>query len=61
MDWIAEGKTSAEVGTILQISSRTVEKHLEAVFNRFGVDNRVAAVRMYLDLRNGKDGRQPVA
>lgn len=58
MNWIAEGKTSAEVAMILDISPRTVEKHLEAVFQRFGVENRVAAVRTYLDLKAGRDPRQ---
>ena len=53
MEWIAEGKTSAEVAIILNISPRTVEKHLEAVFQRLGVKNRIAAVRRYLDLRSG--------
>jgi len=53
MDWIAEGKTSAEVAIILEISPRTVEKHLEAVFQRFGVENRVAAVRTYLEAKGG--------
>lgn len=53
MDWIAEGKTSAEAAIILGISPRTVEKHLEAVFQRLGVENRIAAVRRYLDLKRG--------
>jgi DNA-binding CsgD family transcriptional regulator len=53
MDWIAEGKTSAEVAMILEISPRTVEKHLEAIFQRFGVENRVAAVRSYLEAKGG--------
>jgi len=53
MDWIAEGKTSAEVAMILEISPRTVEKHLEAVFQRLGVENRVAAMRSYLEAKGG--------
>ena len=53
MSWIAEGKTSAEVAIILEISPRTVEKHLEAVFQRLGVENRITAVRRYLDLKAG--------
>lgn len=53
MDWIAEGKTSAETAIILDISPRTVEKHLEAVFQRLGVENRIAAVRRFLDLKAG--------
>ena len=53
MDWIAEGKTSAEAAIILGISPRTVEKHLEAVFQRLGVENRIAAMRRYLDMKRG--------
>lgn len=53
MDWIAEGKTSGEAAIILGISPRTVEKHLEAIFQRLGVENRIAAMRRYLDLKRG--------
>jgi DNA-binding CsgD family transcriptional regulator len=54
MGWIAEGKTSGETAIILDISPRTVEKHLEAIFQRLGVENRVAAVRNYLDIKSGQ-------
>lgn len=56
MEWISEGKTTAETATILKISPRTVEKHLEAIFERFGVENRIAAVRRYLDSKAGIAG-----
>lgn len=59
MDWIAEGKTSAEVAIILEISPRTVEKHLEAVFQRLGVENRVAAMRSYLEAKGGFGSHPP--
>lgn len=54
MEWISEGKTSAETAIILDISPRTVEKHLEAVFQRLGVENRISAVRRFLDLKTGQ-------
>ncbi|MFC7338962.1 response regulator transcription factor [Haloferula chungangensis] len=54
MNWISQGKTSAETATILDISPRTVEKHLEAIFQRLGVENRIAAVRNYLDIKSGQ-------
>jgi DNA-binding CsgD family transcriptional regulator len=54
MEWIAEGKTSAETAIILDISPRTVEKHLEAVFQRLGVENRITAVRRYLEMKSGQ-------
>lgn len=42
--WAAEGKTRAETATILDISERTVQKHLEHVYAKLDVNNRVAAV-----------------
>ncbi|MEO1679587.1 MAG: DNA-binding response regulator [Pseudomonadota bacterium] len=44
--WLTLGKTNRDIGDILDLSSRTVNKHLEAVFQKLGVDNRTtAAVR----------------
>lgn len=41
--WISRGKTNAEVASILGIEMRTVEKHLENIFNKLEVSNRTAA------------------
>ena len=41
--WIAQGKTNREIGEILEMSPRTVNKHLETVFPKLGVENRTAA------------------
>lgn len=41
--WIAHGKTNREIGQILEMSPRTVNKHLEQVFRKLGVDNRTSA------------------
>jgi DNA-binding CsgD family transcriptional regulator len=40
---VAGGKTNAEIGVILAISARTVQKHLEHVFQKIGVETRTAA------------------
>jgi len=42
--WVAQGKTDAVIGTIPSLSSRTVAKHLEHIYQRLGVENRSAAV-----------------
>ncbi|WP_045224357.1 response regulator transcription factor [Methyloterricola oryzae] len=42
--WVARGKTNREVGMILGSSPRTVNKHLEHVFEKLGVETRSAAV-----------------
>jgi DNA-binding response OmpR family regulator/DNA-binding CsgD family transcriptional regulator len=41
--WISRGKSNREIGEILDISPRTVNKHLEQVFVKLGVENRAAA------------------
>lgn len=41
--WIARGKTNREIGTILTMSPRTVNKHLEQIFRKLGVENRTTA------------------
>ena len=41
--WVAHGKTNREVGEILSLSPRTVNKHLEQLYPKIEVDNRTAA------------------
>lgn len=44
MQWLACGKTDAEIGALLAISPRTVHKHLQHVYEKLGVETRTAAV-----------------
>jgi len=46
--WIAHGKTNREVAEILSMSPRTVNKHLEQIFNKLEVDNRTSAAALAL-------------
>jgi DNA-binding response OmpR family regulator/DNA-binding CsgD family transcriptional regulator len=41
--WIARGKSNKDISGILQISPRTVNKHLEQIFEKLGVENRASA------------------
>lgn len=41
--WIAKGKTNREIAQILDLSPRTINKHLEQVFKKVGVENRTSA------------------
>src|SRR5688572_414867 len=41
--WIAQGKTNAEIGLILSVGARTVEKHVESILRKLHVENRTAA------------------
>ena len=50
--WVAQGKSNKELALILGISPRTVNKHLETVFEKMMVENRTAAARMALKCLN---------
>lgn len=41
--WIARGKSNRDIGDILGLSPRTVNKHLEQVYSKLGVENRASA------------------
>ena len=41
--WLTAGKTNQEIAGNLGLSRRTVDKHLEQVLEKLGVDNRTAA------------------
>jgi len=41
--WLANGKSNKEIAKILGMGVRTVNKHLEQVFPKLGVENRTAA------------------
>lgn len=56
LHWITEGKSNPGIAIILGISPRTVEKHVEHIFEKLGVETRIAAIRHVLDARNHRDG-----
>jgi len=41
--WIAKGKPNRDIAEILGLSPRTVNKHLEQIYSKLGVENRAAA------------------
>lgn len=41
--WISRGKANREISEILGISPRTVNKHLEQIFQKMGIENRASA------------------
>ena len=44
--WVVKGQTDRDIGDILGSSPRTVQKHLEQVFGKLGVETRAAAVAL---------------
>lgn len=41
--WVSYGKSSLDISEVLEISPRTVQKHLEHVYTKLGVETRSAA------------------
>ena len=50
--WISRGKTNQEIAIILDFSPRTVNKHLEQIFRKLGVENRTTAAAVSLKYLN---------
>lgn len=47
--WIVLGKTNPEIASVLEMSPRTVNKHLEHIFTKLGVETRTAAATVALN------------
>ena len=46
LSWLAKGKTNRDIADILGMSPRTVNKHLEHIFEKLGVETRAAAAAL---------------
>ncbi len=44
--WIAPGKSNRDIAEILDFSPRTVNKYLEQIYAKFGVENRASAAAL---------------
>jgi DNA-binding response OmpR family regulator len=44
--WLARGKSNRDIAQILNVSYRTIDKHLEQIYPKLGVEARTAAVAM---------------
>ena len=50
LHWVSQGKRNGEVALILGISLRTVEKHVEHLFAKLGVETRTALAAVARDV-----------
>ncbi|MBI2734033.1 MAG: DNA-binding response regulator [Aquabacterium sp.] len=46
LSWLAKGKTNRDIADILGMSHRTVNKHLDHIFEKLGVETRAAAAAL---------------
>ena len=52
LNLVATGLTNAQMAEELFISSRTVAQHLRSIYNKLGVNSRVAAVTRWIELQS---------
>ncbi|MGP0059774.1 MAG: response regulator [Beijerinckiaceae bacterium] len=51
--WLSRGKSNRDIAEILSLSPRTVNKHLEQIFKKIGVENRTSAAGVAIRLLGG--------
>lgn len=49
MHWVCEGKKNTEIAVILNVTLHTVNRHVEHIFKKLGVDNRQKAIKAVAD------------
>lgn len=52
LSWLSNGKTNRDIAQILGLSPRTVDKHLEQIYAKLGVENRTAAATIAVKALN---------
>lgn len=57
--WVAQGKSNADIGTILGCAENTVKVHLARIFEKQGFENRNAATVRALEILTRASGRSP--
>ena len=50
LEWVAAGKTNRDIAQIIGARPRTIEKHLERVYEKLGVEGRTAAAMRLVKL-----------
>ena len=54
LSWLSKGKTNRDIAQILGLSPRTVDKHLEQIYSKLGVENRTAAAAIAVSAKHRK-------
>jgi DNA-binding NarL/FixJ family response regulator len=54
LTWLAQGKSNRDIASILALSPRTIDKHVEVIFAKMRVENRTAAAALLLQALGNK-------
>lgn len=55
--WIAQGKSSPEIASILDSALNTVKKHAQHIYHKLGVDNRTTAALRAVEILQSDEGK----
>lgn len=55
LSWLSRGKTNRDIAQILGLSPRTIDKHLEQIYAKLGVENRTSAAAVAARVLNKTD------
>jgi DNA-binding NarL/FixJ family response regulator len=58
--WLTRGKSNAEMALLLRLRGDSVSRHLHSIYDKMGVDHRVAATIRALDLARRLHGESLV-
>ncbi len=59
LEWVTLGKSNKVIGLILGISPRTVAKHLERIYSKFGVKSRTDVTVQFFVMNQQRLPAQP--
>ena len=48
--WVAQGKSNADVASLLGMSEKTVKQHLGNIFDKLGCENRTSASLLAIEV-----------
>jgi DNA-binding response OmpR family regulator/DNA-binding CsgD family transcriptional regulator len=54
LSWLSKGKTNRDIAQILGLSPRTIDKHLEQIYAKLGVENRTAAAAVAVNAQRNR-------
>ena len=55
VEWIVAGKRNNEIGKILECSPRTVQKHVQHILEKLGLETRTEVCIWWYERRLGRD------
>jgi DNA-binding CsgD family transcriptional regulator len=53
LKWVTLGKSNGDIALLLDAREKTIKKHIERIFQKLGVESRLAAATLVMSLAKG--------